>query len=159
VRRFVASRCVGESSVVKMESLVDDVDVVRGNIIGRKSRGVYINGIVRYVLWLHENKPDALATSLRARLHALDDTSVHEQDAKAIVHHFVSAIPLTSPIDLTAATARDFECFLMSLRKADGTQPGKAVYGSMRSSLFHLYRECEVTMPVEFAAELTLFFN
>jgi hypothetical protein len=159
VRRFVASRCVGESSVVKMESLVDDVDAVRGNIIGRKSRSVYINGIVRYVLWLHENKPDALATSLRARLHALDDTSVHEQDAKAIVHHFVSAIPLTSPIDLTAATARDFECFLVSLRKADGTLPGKAVYGSMRSSLFHLYRECEVTMPVEFAAELTLFFK
>jgi len=106
VRRVVASRCVGESSVVKMESLVDDVDAVRGNIIGRKSRSVYINGIVRYVLWLHENKSDALATSLRAWLHALDDTSVHEQMAK--VHHFISAIPLTSPIDLTAATARDF---------------------------------------------------
>eukprot|EP00644_Phytophthora_capsici_P001969 jgi/Phyca11/128236/e_gw1.74.227.1 len=47
----------------------------------------------------------------------------------------------------------------MSLRKRDGKKPGKSVYSSMRSSLFHLYRTYNVKMPTEFDDELKRFFK
>lgn len=45
------------------------------------------------------------------------------------------------------------------LRKANGAEPGKALCGSVRSGLFHLYREFSVSVPAVFSAELTLFFK
>jgi hypothetical protein len=42
------------------------------------------------------------------------------------------------------------------LRKTNGERPGKFVYSSLRSRLFHLCRLYGVTMPVEFVADMKL---
>ncbi|POM69448.1 Hypothetical protein PHPALM_14262 [Phytophthora palmivora] len=64
-----------------------------------------------------------------------------------------------SPLNYDLHEPDDFEEFLMSLSGRSGGKPGRSVYDSMRSSLFHLYRGYGQTMSPEFAGNLTLFFK
>lgn len=56
-------------------------------------------------------------------------------------------------------TPVDFEHFILYLRRQDGSALDFSVYGSMRSSLFHLYRAYGRTVPSDFQADLTVFFK
>ncbi|POM59716.1 hypothetical protein PHPALM_31511 [Phytophthora palmivora] len=51
-----------------------------------------------------------------------------------------------SPLNYDLHEPDDFEKFLMSLGGRSGGKPGRSVYDSMRSSLFHLYRGYGQTM-------------
>ncbi|ETM56928.1 hypothetical protein L914_00178 [Phytophthora nicotianae] len=82
-----------------MEELNDEVQMVRNNTVNAKSKTVYLYGIIKYVLWLHDLKPGV------------------------------------------------------------GKKPGKSLYGSMRSSIFHLYRLYDVQMPDNYDNELRKFFK
>ncbi|KAF1778010.1 hypothetical protein JG687_00013299 [Phytophthora cactorum] len=44
-----------------MEELNEQVQIVRSNT---KSKSVYLYGIVKYILWLHANKPDIVDPKL-----------------------------------------------------------------------------------------------
>ncbi|KAF1779916.1 hypothetical protein GQ600_4636 [Phytophthora cactorum] len=97
------------------------------------SQPVYLYGIVKYILWLHANKPDIVDSSLRILLSSVDAEDDDEaykqkqQDVKA----YMASNSRQSPVNLLVAEVNDFEWFLMSLRKKDGKSPGKSVYSSM----------------------------
>ncbi|POM77572.1 LOW QUALITY PROTEIN: Hypothetical protein PHPALM_5026 [Phytophthora palmivora] len=64
-----------------------------------------------------------------------------------------------SPLNYDLHELDDFEELLMSLSGRSGGKPGRSVYDSMRSSLFHLYRGYGQIMSLKFAGNLTLFFK
>ncbi|KAG6955980.1 hypothetical protein JG688_00011640 [Phytophthora aleatoria] len=133
-----------------MEELNEQVQIVRSNTVNSKSKSVYLYGIVKYILWLHANKPDIVDPSLRILLSSVvaeDDDEAYKQKQQDV----------QSPVNPLVAEVNDFECFLMSLRKKDGKSPGKSVYSSMRSSLFHLYRLYDIQMPENYNSELKKF--
>ncbi|KAF1777862.1 hypothetical protein GQ600_25081 [Phytophthora cactorum] len=133
-----------------MEELNEQVQIVRSNTVNPKSKSVYLYGIVKYILWLHANKPDIVDPSLRILLSSVvaeDDDEAYKQKKQI----------RQSPVNPLVAEVNDFECFLMSLRKKDGKSPGKSVYSSMRSSLFHLYRLYDIQMPENYNSELKKF--
>ncbi|POM59369.1 hypothetical protein PHPALM_31912 [Phytophthora palmivora] len=59
-----------------------------------------------------------------------------------------------SPLNYDLHEPDDFEEFFMSLSGRSGGKPGRSVYDSMCSSLFHLYRGYGQTMSPEFAGSL-----
>ncbi|ETN18946.1 hypothetical protein PPTG_04389 [Phytophthora nicotianae INRA-310] len=144
-----------------MEELNNEVQMVRNNTVNAKSKSVYLYGIIKYVLWLHDHKPGVVEPSLRALLDtvATDDTTEAYKQKQSHVKLYVESDRREPPLDLVDSNVHDFECFLMSLRKKDGKKPGKSLYGSMRSSIFHLYRLYDVQMPENYDNELRKFFK
>jgi hypothetical protein len=126
---------------------------VLDNFIEKKSKDVYLYGISPYVVWLHGNKAALLNLDLQAQRGATDESA---QLKHAAVRHFMLSHPSTPPISIEGAMSKDFQRFFMSLRKTNGERPGKFVYSSLRSRLFHLCRLYGVTMPVEFVADMKL---
>ncbi|ETK96974.1 hypothetical protein F441_00451 [Phytophthora nicotianae CJ01A1] len=43
-----------------MDRLVDEVEEIRGNVVNKKSKEVYAYGIVKFIVWLHANQPEAV---------------------------------------------------------------------------------------------------
>ncbi|KAG6947583.1 hypothetical protein JG687_00016006, partial [Phytophthora cactorum] len=94
-----------------MEELNEQVQIVRSNTVNSKSKGVYLYGIVKYILWLHANNPDIVDPSLRILVSSVvaeDDDQAYKQKQQ----HTISCESI-----LLVAEVNDFECFLMSLRK------------------------------------------
>ncbi|KAG3125449.1 hypothetical protein PI126_g22758 [Phytophthora idaei] len=125
-----------------MEELNEQVQIVRSNTVNSKSKSVYLYGIVKYILWLHANKPDIVDPNLRILLSSVvaeDDDEAYKQKQQH-VKAYMASNSRQSPVNPLVAEVNDFECFLMSLRKKDGKSPGKSVYSSMKSSLFHFLK-------------------
>ncbi|KAG3164987.1 hypothetical protein PC128_g20024 [Phytophthora cactorum] len=106
--------------------LNEQVQIVRSNTVNSKSKSVYLYGIVKYILWLHANKPDIVDPSLRILLSSVvaeDDDEAYKQK-KQHVKAYMASNSRQSPVNPLVAEVNDFECFLMSLRKKDGKAPG-----------------------------------
>ncbi|ETP39256.1 hypothetical protein F442_13275 [Phytophthora nicotianae P10297] len=144
-----------------MEELNDEVQMVRNYTVNAKSKSVYLYGIIKYVLWFHDHKPGVVEPSLRALLDTVttDDTTEAYKQKQSHVKLYVECDRREQPLDLVDSNVHNFECFLMSLRKKAGKKPGKSLNGSMRSSLFHLYRLYDVQMPDNYDNEQRKFFK
>lgn len=94
-----------------MEELDEEVDKVRGYLIGDKSNGVYIYGILRLIVWLHKRIPTLVKPSLREMLDS--DFLVGKQ---TVIRSFMDEHDSVPPIALSDLPAKCFERFLISLR-------------------------------------------
>ncbi|KAG3057888.1 hypothetical protein PI124_g22321 [Phytophthora idaei] len=69
-----------------MEELNEQVQIVRSNTVNSKFKSVYLYGIVKYILWLHANKPDIVDPKLGILLSSV----VAENDDEAYKQkHFI----------------------------------------------------------------------
>ncbi|KAG7399479.1 hypothetical protein PHYBOEH_008851 [Phytophthora boehmeriae] len=84
--------------------LLDDLDhevgFVRDNTIGQKSKDVYMCGITRFVVWLHEHQAGLLAAALCDQLDASSNGSTTTRVRQTVVRTFMNDNPSVPPLDL-----------------------------------------------------------
>ncbi len=119
--------------MTSLEDLEAEVLEINKLVVASSSRTIYLSHIVRFVLWLLENKPTLISDELLPELQA-------STDKRKLLKDFIGNAPrLPGPIKFPEVQARDFCLWLASLEKSDGKKPGKSLYSSARSSFFHLF--------------------
>jgi len=152
-----ASMCVGEGYGLKGGARDDpvapsdadfQVPALRQNLVGKKSRGIYGNSMVKFLIWLLENKPELVDPEF-----ALSASAARNKRAfiKKVLHN----APNNPPINFQLLTAPDFMDWIVTVRKRDGERPGSQSYSSHRTGLFNLFRSFRVTMSTELQSELS----
>ena len=122
----------------------------------------------RFLLFLDDNNPECVSdyakTALQDAFPGLGATVKHKN--KAVVTCALELIGVANetsqPIIFEAVTVRIFVKFLfaMARKNTDGNKfLSKSGCGSYRSAFKDLYRQCQVSVPPAFEAELTTRFK
>jgi len=120
----------------QLHSLKNKVQLINKNVIGKKSREVYIGKQIAFLNWLDETHPSLLSPQFR---------ETAERDSKGVLKRafvkqlLIDAIP-PAPVLLEKIDAEVISLFVASLKKTDGTAVGSSTHNTTRSSLRDLFR-------------------
>ena len=120
----------------QLHSLKNKVQLINKNVIGKKSREVYIGKQIAFLNWLDETHPSLLSPQFR---------ETAERDSKGVLKRafvkqlLIDAVP-PAPVLLEKIDAEVISLFVASLKKTDGTAVGSSTHNTTRSSLRDLFR-------------------
>ena len=117
---------IAENSENEMEALELEVGFIRANTISQNSRVLYLNSSVKFLSWLFDKKRNLLTEEYLRELNLLQ-TDKGLSSIKA-VKHLLSRAPLIPPIRFNIFLAKDFMVWIASLKKPNGSKPGKSAY-------------------------------
>ena len=134
-----------------MEALEAEVRELWQNIVSPRSKGIYRNSQIHFLMWLLNNQRDFLSDEFIAQANIAPKKW-------QFVKSFLNRAPEQPPIAFDKLEAKDFMVWIASLRKKDGTRPANATYKSHRAGLFNLFRSYEKTMSRELETELAAYY-
>jgi hypothetical protein len=112
--------------------------------------------IIRFVRWIYKDRQELFDTALVCSgLYG----ELPSDLSSAFVRSTLTATPPRQLIRLELLESNDVKRFLMSLTKSNGELPSRSLYGTMRSSVLHLFGIYNKQMDVDFAAEMKTFYK
>src|SRR3989338_9900293 len=109
----------------------------------------------RLIRWIFSNKNDLITPDLREAMSAAELAEL----PRKFIQDFLISAPERPPISFDQFDMKDFQCYLVSLRKDDGSHPSKSVYDSARTSLKHLFEIYNRQLGSEREASLKKFYK
>jgi hypothetical protein len=133
-----------------MDEWEAEVNIIRSNTVSAKSKQVYINSNINFILWLYDHKRHLLTDEFIETINDnLSKSSIKQLLNQQEIH----------PIRFDSIDASDYMTWIVSLRTASGGKPGYSSYNGHRSAFFNLFRNYGKTMSVELASELSNHFK
>ena len=139
-----------------LADLEASVAEIRSNQISVNSRYSYSRSIIKFLQLLYVHKRHLLTAPFSA---GIADSDLGPTDGYITGVFQPPVVVENAPIHFAELTTVDFMSWIVSLKKADGSNPGIASYKTHRSGLFHLYREFRVPMNPVMESELTSHFR
>ena len=129
---------------------------IRSNIVSASSHTGYRNSIVRFIMWLSDNKPNLVTPEIQRQISNRDEPE--EARRQILLSHLCNCSSNNPPILLEELGARDFMRWMVTLRRDDGRYFAKTTYSGHRSALFYLFKIYDRAQTTVFQEELSRFF-
>ena len=151
LQKEVAQLRANVNSQTDREALEAEVKELRQNIVSPKSKGIYRNSQIHFLMWLLKNERSILPNEFVSQA----DVSPNK---RKFIKSYLNRAPEQPPLTFQELEASLFMVWIASLRKKDGERPSLSTYKSHRAGLFNLFRSYEKTMSRELETELAAYY-
>jgi hypothetical protein len=135
---------------IDMSDLTRKVQGLRKKTVSDSSRSQYDGHQIKFIRWIWDFKPDILSSHFRDLAQNYIESS--EREKKEFIQEYLSRAPDDPPLRFDILTSDVFMCWIVSLRKNDGSRPGYDSCNSKRAALYDLHRRYRARMSVELSS-------
>ncbi|POM68973.1 Hypothetical protein PHPALM_14796 [Phytophthora palmivora] len=121
------------------------------------SRAVYVNSYSRFICWVLQNHSPLIHPAFADRVGTVSGLS--EKQLRARIKPLLTRKNDEPPLHFDNLDPEVFQTWLLTLRKADGSELSYSALNTHRAGLFNLYRDYGRKMDSDMENELKQFFK
>lgn len=124
---------------VELEQKVADL---KKRVIAESTKRSYQSKKIAFIEYLFRRRPDVVSPEFYSEI-----ANVNAKTRKKLITEKVKASSEPSPLQFHSISRNDIDCFVASLKKADGSNVKPSTYKTARSALMDLYRSYNCIVP------------